>query len=446
MFDRKILKYLKKWKNRKNRKPLVLRGARQVGKTSAVLMFGEQFFDDIVNINLERMDHKNWFSSDLSLKEFIQIVKIKFGKEIIQGKTLLFIDEIQNSPSLISLMRFFYEDMPELHVIVAGSLLEAKIETEGISFPVGRVEFAHMYPLDFFEFLEATEDKNSLEFLKKFGFNEKLSEVLHDDFLKKFYEYTMIGGMPEVVAAYIKGKNINDLKIVYNSLFSSYCEDVFKYANLANAKYLSFVIDNAPLFAGTLIKYEKFAGSVFRSREINKAFMTLEKVMILTQAQATSSINLPLVQQSKRPKKILFLDVGLVNYRMDILNEFYDMKDLNSFYRGRIAEQVVGQGLISLKDDEKLNLVYWAKNKSQGSAELDWCFSYQGKIIGIEVKSGAEGKMRSMIQFAKSVEKRVLVRFYSGKLRRDELVSNGEKYRLLSIPFYLLPRLFDLIT
>ncbi|MDD5081029.1 MAG: AAA family ATPase, partial [Candidatus Omnitrophica bacterium] len=356
MFDRKILKYLKKWKNRKNRKPLVLRGARQVGKTSAVLMFGEQFFDDIVNINLERMDHKNWFSSDLSLKEFIQIVKIKFGKEIIQGKTLLFIDEIQNSPSLISLMRFFYEDMPELHVIVAGSLLEAKIETEGISFPVGRVEFAYMYPLDFFEFLEATEDKNSLEFLKKFGFNEKLSEVLHDDFLKKFYEYTMIGGMPEVVAAYIKGKNINDLKIVYNSLFSSYCEDVFKYANLANAKYLSFVIDNAPLFAGTLIKYEKFAGSVFRSREINKAFMTLEKVMILTQAQATSSINLPLVQQSKRPKKILFLDVGLVNYRMDILNEFYDMKDLNSFYRGRIAEQVVGQGLISLKDDEKLNL------------------------------------------------------------------------------------------
>jgi len=162
MFNRRIINYLASWKDKKARKPLILRGARQVGKTSAILMFAKKHFKNIVYLNLEKIEHLNLFKEKISLEDFEKIIQIKFHQKIIPQDTLIFIDEIQNSPSLIKLLRFFYEERPDIYVVAAGSLFQAKIEREGLSLPVGRIEYAYLYPLDFFEYLEARKENELL--------------------------------------------------------------------------------------------------------------------------------------------------------------------------------------------------------------------------------------------------------------------------------------------
>jgi len=443
MFPRKIIDYLIEWKDKKGRKPLVLRGARQVGKTSVVLMFGKKYFKNLIHLNLDNIDHLRLFREEISLDDFEKIIQIKFHQKIAPGETLVFIDEIQNSPSLMKLLRFFYEEKPNLHVIAAGSLFQAKIEREGFSLPVGRIEYAYVYPLDFFEYLEAQKETELLNFLKSISLEEKIPEPIHQEGLRHFYEYTMIGGMPEVVKLYIENQSINSLKPLYSSLFTSYSEDVYKYSSLANAKYLSYVIEHAPLFAGMTVTYEKFGGSNFRSREMSTAFDTLEKVKLIYQVKATKSKEIPLIGQRKRPKKLLFLDIGLVNHRMGVQEALIDLKDLDDFYRGRIAEQIVGQNILAQFTNHIPVLLYWAKGKREGTAEVDFCFQASGTIFGIEVKSGRAGRLRSLYSFADVVKNHRLLRIYSGHLKTEKVKIWGKIYKLTSVPFYLVPRILD---
>ncbi|MFH1771806.1 MAG: AAA family ATPase [Candidatus Omnitrophota bacterium] len=443
MFNRKIINYLVNWKDKPTRKPLVLRGARQVGKTSAVLLFAKKYFDNIIDINLEKSDHLSLFRGDCSMEDFDKIIQIKFQQRIVPGKTLIFIDEIQNSKSLIKLLRFFCEDRPDIHIIAAGSLLEAKIEKSGLDFPVGRIEYAYLYPLDFFEYLEAKGDKELLAFLRNVSFNEKIPEGIHTSVLKVFYEYAMIGGMPEVVKVFLKTNNRNDLRSIYSSLFTSYTEDVYRYSSLANSKYLIHIIENSPLYAGLPVTYEKFGGSNFRSREISRAFETLEKTMILYQVKATKSQELPLLPQTKRPKKLLFLDVGLVNYQMGIQDNFVGIKDLNDFYRGRIAEQIVGQNILAQFTDTPAKIFYWAREKPNASAEVDFCLNREGKILGLEVKSGAFNRLRSLFIFGSLVKNHALVRICSQEMRKEMVKAGNKIFPLVSLPFYLIPRILD---
>jgi len=444
MFSRKIIHHLTEWKNKKGRKPLILRGARQVGKTSAVLMFGKRYYKNLIHLNLDNIEHLRLFKEEISLDTFEKIIQINFHQKIVPQKTLIFIDEIQNSPPLIKLLRFFYEQKPDIHVIAAGSLFQAKIEREGFSLPVGRIEYAYVYPLDFFEYLEAQEENELLNFLKSISLKDKIPEAIHQEGLRHFYEYTMIGGMPEAVKVYMANKNIDSLKSIYSSLFTSYSEDIYKYSSFANVKYLSYVIEQAPLFAGTTITYDKFGESNFRSREISAAFATLEKVMLVYQVQATKSKEAPLIQQRKRPKKLLFLDVGLVNHRMGVQEEFIDLKELNDFYRGRIAEQVVGQNILAQFTNHIPVILYWAKGKQEGTAEVDFCLQIKGTILGIEVKAGRSGRLRSLFSFADVIKNYQLARIYSGHLKKENIKIGGKTYKLTSIPFYLVPRILDL--
>ena len=444
MLPRKIIPHLVGWKNKKNRKPLVLRGARQVGKTSVSLIFGKQYFQNVIHLNLENIDHLRLFREEISLDDFEKIIQIKFHQKITPGESLVFIDEIQNSPPLIKLLRFFYEEKPEVHVLAAGSLFQAKMEREGFSLPVGRIEYAYLYPFDFFEYLEARSEIELLNFLKSVSADENIPDAIHQEGLRHFYEYTMIGGMPEIVKFYAENTNTDNLKPIYSSLFTSYAEDVFKYSTLANRKYLNYIIEQSPLFAGTLITYEKFGGSNFRSREMSGAFAMLEKVMLLYQANATKSTDIPLIKQSKRPKKLIFLDVGLVNHRMDIQDEFINIKDLSSFYRGRIAEQVIGQNIIAQYVDHTPMIFYWAKGKPEGAAEVDFCLQNKGDILGIEIKAGAAGRLRSLISFADNVKNHKLIRIYGGRLKKEKVKIKDRTYNLVSVPFYLTSRVLDM--
>lgn len=443
MFYRKILDYLKNWQNKEARKPLILRGARQVGKTSAIKKFAQDNFENAIILNLENPGVLSFFQRDLSLTDFEKIIQIKFKQKIIPGRTLIFLDEIQNSPALRKLLRFFYEEKPDWHVIAAGSLLEAKLKTEGLSLPVGRIEYAYLYPMDFFEYLAAKQETDMLAMLKNLRLGETIPDSLHQEALKNFYEYAMIGGMPEIVKIFLQAENFQAVKKIYSDLLTAYSEDIYKYTSQANAKYLAYVLEQAPLFAGTTITYEKFGGGSFKSREMSMAFDLLQKVMLVYQAQATKSVDLPLISQKKRPKKLLSLDVGLVNHQSGIQEEFLNLKDLNAFYRGRIAEQIVGQNILAQFTDIPAKLFYWASEKPFGSAEVDFCLNHQGKIYGIEVKSGASNKLRSLFKFAKLTEKHKLIRISNECLKQEKIAIGNREFDLISLPFYLVPRILE---
>lgn len=445
MFNRKLIKYLETWKNNPERKPLIIRGARQVGKTSAVSIFARNNFKHFIPINLEKREHLRLFNRELSLDEFLALVQVEWGKKIVPQETLIFIDEIQSSPHMIKLLRFIYEERPDLFVIAAGSLLEAKIIKDGFSFPVGRIEFCYLYPLDFFEYLKASGKDALLDILQGADNKHPVSPAVHDLALKKFFEYAMVGGMPGILKEYFVDRDINKLKALYSSLLIAYIEDVHKYASDAEVKYLSYVIETAPLFAGNVFTYERFGGSSFKSREISKAFSVLEKIMLLSQIRATASHNLPLIPKEKRPKKLIYLDVGLVNFRMNTLNDYLLMKDFDGFYQGRIAEQVVAQNLLASSMGYPLELLYWARERDQGTAEIDFCLNVNGKIIGIEVKAGQKGKLKSLMVFAEHTPGAKLVRIYSGPLKKEKIIIKNKEYSLLSIPLYLAPKMFDLL-
>lgn len=443
MFNRRVIGYLADWKNKGTRKPLILRGARQVGKTSAVLIFGKKHFRNVIHVNLEKAEHARLFRKEISLQDFEKIIQVKFHQKITPGDTLVFIDEIQNSPALIKLIRFFREDRPEIHVIGAGSLLEAKIEKNGLEMPVGRVEYASLYPLDFFEYLEAKGEDELLGFLRNFSPKDSIPDAIHTLALEAFHEYAMIGGMPEAVKVFLENRDMEKLKTVYSSIFTGYCEDIHKYSTLADSKYLTHAIETSPLFAGTAVTYEKFGGSAFRSREMGKSFEILEKVMLLYQVRATKSTELPLVAQTKRPKKLLFLDVGLVNYQMNILESYLDIKDLNEFYRGRIAEQTVGQNILARFMVSPPRIFYWAREKPAGSAEVDFCLNRKGTILGLEVKSGKSNRLRSLLSLGCAAKESRLIRIYGGQFRKEKIEIENRKLLLISLPFYLVPRILD---
>ena len=443
MFNRNILTYLEKWRLKKGRKPLVLRGARQVGKTYAVTIFAKEHFENFVYINLEKADHLELFRATNTLEEFAKIIDIVFQQKIISGKTLIFIDEIQNTPNLIALLRFFYEERPNWHVIAAGSLLEVKIKKEGLSMPVGRVEYAYVYPLTFFEFLGAMKEDSLLVFLQKVTLQEKIPEAIHQRALKLFYQYTLVGGMPEIVSMYAEKKSQEEINSTYSSLLTAYSEDIFKYASSAEVKYLRHALERSPYFAGERITYEKFGGGAFRSREMSEAFNVLEKTMIVRKVSATKSLCLPLVGKKKNAKKLMYLDSGFVNFKNDIQSEYIKLNDLNDLYRGKIAEQIVGQNIIAGGLHSEQALFYWAKEELNSQAEVDFCVAHEGKIIGIEVKSGHSARLKSLLSFAGSVENSKLIRIYSGQKQCEDVLVAGKKHQLIYLPFYLVNRFFD---
>jgi predicted AAA+ superfamily ATPase len=276
MFKREILVELGKWKRKQFRKPLVIRGARQVGKTTAVNMFAEQF-DQYIYLNLEKKEERQIFEQNYPFTDLITNLFIYAGKKRNSGTTLIFIDEIQNSPKAIALLRYFYEEANDLYVITAGSLLESIMDRK-ISFPVGRVEYMAIHPCSFKEFLYATDNELLAAELEK----PTVPAFLHNQLTAQFKKYATIGGMPEVLKLYANGTDISSLGSVYDGLIYSFSDDVEKYSvSSAQTTYISHIIEHAFASGGTKITFEKFGNSEYRSREMREAFRTLEKTMLI---------------------------------------------------------------------------------------------------------------------------------------------------------------------
>jgi predicted AAA+ superfamily ATPase len=432
MIKRNIINEIRAWRKRENRKPLVLRGARQVGKTTLVNAFGREF-ELYLTLNLEEPEHIQLFDNYKNMESLLTGIYLVNNAEKKDVPTLLFIDEIQSSPRAVSLLRYFYEKTPWLYVIAAGSLLESLIDKQ-ISFPVGRVEYMAVRPCSFNEFLGATGNTE----MQKLHRSGEIPASVHPLVIQLFNQYTLIGGMPEVVADYAKNKDILSLGRIFETLLSGYQDDTEKYSLTGNMRHiLRHILKTGWNYAAQRVKFERFGESDYRSREVGEAFRLLEKTMLLEMVYPYSGYKLPIVSEVKRSPKLLWLDTGIVNYVAGIQKDVFSVKDISDVWRGKVAEQIVGQELLSEVTRFSAKRNFWIRNAHGSDAEVDFIIQHEGRIIPVEVKSGTNAKIHSLHLFMDEVEHQTAIRIWSGEMSVNEITTfKGKSYKLLNVPFY----------
>lgn len=434
MIIRELNNFLSDWKNSTTRKPLILRGARQVGKTTLINEFAKTF-DQYLYFNLEKSVDNNLFLPNESLEATIQLLFLTRGKTNTKTKsTLIFIDEIQEKPQVIESLRYFYEDFPNLFVIVSGSLLEFAIEKVAKT-PVGRVEYAELHPLNFKEYLMGLGNLAVLQALDE----TPISNHLLTPIFQLFHEYAMIGGMPYITQNYINEKNLSRSVNSYSSIIESYKADIEKYSKNATQKaILRHIMDTAPFEIDNRVKFNNFGNSSFKSREVKKAFNELEKAKILELIYPTTNVSVPAVPNFDKSPRLQFLDVGLVNFQLGLHKELLTLHDLNNSSRGKLVQQILIQEIKSKTYLPTQKLHFWVRDENGTSSEVDLVFPYKNLLIPIEVKSGATGKLRSLHEFMDRCDHTFAVRFYAGKISIDTLKTRkGKDYQLLNLPYFL---------
>ena len=433
MIQRKIIRDLLQWKERDDRKPLVLRGARQVGKTTVVEEFAKNYAI-FLHLNLEKELDRQLFETtdnvDVIIHDIFYYKKTLYQKESV----LLFIDEIQFSKRAIALLRYFYEEANYIHVIVAGSLLETVIDVRKISFPVGRVEYMAVRPCSFLEFLNGLDN----DFDAKLIENMQVQSVIHNRVMDYFHNYVLVGGMPAAISQYSKNRDLLSVKRVYESMLVTYQDDIEKYtADATLVKVIRSILEVGWQSAAECISFEKFGGTSFKSKEISLAFQTIQKAMLLELAYPTSSTQMPLMQNFRRQPKLLWLDTGLVNYFSGIQREVFSVKDIQDVWRGRVAEHIVAQELLTLDNSLLTKRIYWRRDKNTSVAEVDFVYKYNSMAIPVEVKSGHNSKLKSLHLYMNECPHKWAVRVWSQPLSIDEVTTHeGKVFKLINLPFY----------
>jgi len=434
MFYRKIIDEFDQWLNNPERKPLVLRGARQVGKTTVVHEWSRRF-KQYIHLNLELPEDRALFQEFKNMSILMQQIFFSRNKSLaLKEDTLIFIDEIQELPVAMGLLRYFYELEPTVKVIAAGSMMESVFNND-IHFPVGRVEYKVLRPASFPEFLGALGEEQALEQLE----NMPCPNFAHERLLQLYREYAITGGMPEVVNKYARNRDLKTLRPVYDSLIASYLEDVEKYApNDVRVLHLRHAIRASLQLAGQRIQFAGFGQSAYRSREMGEALRALEKVWLVQLIYPTSSATLPLIPDLRKSPRLQILDTGLLNYFVGLQKEMLLTQELSSVYRGIIMEHLSGQELLAHRYEAMSSLSFWSRDKNSSSAEVDFVELFDGMVIPIENKSGKIGTLRSLHQFMEIAPHRFAVRLYAGRLEITEArTPRGRSFRLLNLPYYL---------
>ena len=441
MFERQIMTHLRQWKGKSNHKPLVLRGARQVGKTTVIDAFGKEF-DNYLYFNLDEDSDRALFERNISLDDLIDSLFARLGMRKKEGSTLLFIDEIQSSPQTISLLRYFKEKRPDIHVISAGSLLENVVDVK-VSFPVGRVDYMALRPCSFYEFLNALGKDNLLYFID----HPEQSIAVHDELMSLFNQYTIVGGMPEVVQEYANTRDVLALDDIYESLLQGYKDDVEKYVQSGKlAEVVRFLISASWTKAGQAVTLGGFADSAYKAREVGEAFRLLQKAMLLELVYPTTSVTIPALGEEKRQPKVIMLDTGLTNYQAGVRRELIGANDILDVWRGHLAEQVVAQELLTLNDKVSQRRQFWVKGNS--FAEVDFVLTFDSHLFPIEVKSGRNSHLRSIHSFIDQSPIDIGIRVWSGPYSVDDVQTTiGKKpFRLVNIPFYMIGNIEKIIS
>lgn len=437
MIYRQLIEELQKWSEQDNRKPLVLRGARQVGKTTLVDEFGKQY-DVYLKLNLEHSTDAVIFTRSDDVKEIFQYICLQKKVKVNEKKrTLLFIDEIQNEPRAVGLLRYFYEELPWLHIIAAGSRLQTLIK-QRISFPVGRVEYLSLRPCSFLEYLNAIGEEELVKMVKEV----KVSPLYHEMLMEHFNRYTLIGGMPEAIVSYVKHKDLVHLSPIYRSLLDGYNEDVEKYARNNNqVRVIRHLLTHGWAEAGQTITFARFGGSNYSSKEVHEALEVMQKAFLLNLDYPVTAVKAPAVPALARQPKLVWVDTGIMNFSVDIQTEYLQNSSLLDVWKGHAAEQIVAQELRIVLDRNLRNEQYfWVRDKKGSSAEVDFVWQHQAKILPIEVKSGTNAHLRSLHSFMSQADAPdIAIRIWPGEHSIDELVSpTGHPFRLINLPFYYI--------
>ncbi len=424
----------------------MLRGARQVGKTTLVDRFSMSY-DHYIYLNLELSQDRKHFEQKDNVQDILNAILIEHNISLAKNKTLLlFIDEIQESHQAIRLLRYFYEKLPDIHVIAAGSLLEFAL-SEVEPFPVGRIEYAYLYPLNFDEFLNAIGQQLVLESLRELP----VKEYIHSTLLDLFNNYVIVGGMPEVVRRYAEDRNIANLPPVYEGIWETYKSDVVKYTdNKTEQRVIRHVIAIAHLYVDQRITFQNFGNSNYRSREVGEAMRHLDAAQIIQLIYPTTDLAAPIIPNIKKSPRLQFLDTGLVNHSLGIQGKMIQVKDLSPSYRGSIIPHMITQEVISLNTHQKTKPNFWVRDKNQSSAEVDLVMRHHDLMIPIEIKSGKYGKLRSLHQYIERCDHHYAVRIYGGPFRIESAKTpGGKKHLLMNLPYYLgtqLARYIDYFT
>lgn len=442
MFARNIVSQLRQWSESSNHKPLVIRGARQVGKSTLVREFGKEF-DIFIEVNLELSDDAEVFSRTDDVLEIWMFLCLR--NRVVSDKNkrmLLFIDEIQEVPQAVALLRYFYEKMPWLHVVTAGSRLQSLLK-QRVSFPVARVEYLNLRPFSFMEYLNAAEGEAWCDMLRHLN----VSAVMHQKLLGHFNQYALIGGMPEVVANYVQYRDIERLSPIFNSLLKGYNEDVERYAkNEEQVRVIRHLLQTVWFSAAEAVAMNNFGNSRYTSKQIHEAMDCLERVHILSLDYPITTTSAPAIPALRRAPKLIMVDSGITNFVADIQIEYLQNKELLDTWRGRAAEQIVAQELRVLLDNKfQEKQFYWVRDKKGTTAEIDFVWQQNAQIIPIEVKTGLQSHLRSLHSFVNTADRHVTaVRFWSGEFSvHDTFTPEPQKrpYRLINVPFYYIGQL-----
>jgi predicted AAA+ superfamily ATPase len=358
LMRRAIEPILEKWKNQSDRLPIILRGARQVGKSFVIEKFGKENFDSLVTCNFEFRPELSQCFDTFDPLSICSKLEVAFKTRILPGKTLLFLDEIQNCPKAIMALRYFKEKLPSLHVIAAGSLLEFALHEEQFSFPVGRVQFLYLKPLSFCEYLAAQNHDRLLEILNQVTLQQPVEPFIHEQLLLLLREYFLIGGMPSAVRCFLETRSFLDCQTVLANLLATYRSDFPKYATKTQHKHLQTFFEKAPGLIAQHFKYTLVSPD-HRSQDLKIALEQLGWAGLLHKVLATSASGIPLQMHARENKfKLLFLDGGLVNCANHLDIQTAWNTDLLQINAGAQAEQFVGQELLAYADPHMSTQLY----------------------------------------------------------------------------------------
>ena len=404
--QRKIDVELLEWKNNPMRKPLLLRGARQVGKSSAVRHFGKEF-KYFAEVNFERHKAvKTFFQGDIDIRLIAQKIAKYINVPIEEGETLLFLDEIQECPEAIMALRFFKEDYPGLHVIAAGSLLEFTLQ-ELPTYGVGRIHTLFMYPMTFDEFLKANDENGLIDMKGQADSRHPLDDAFHEKLVEYFRIYLLVGGMPEAVLAWIKTHDFNQCSRVQEDIILTYDDDFSKYKKRVSPDLLRTTMRGICHQSGEKITFKQISAD-YRSSQIREAVRLLTLAGLTTPVVATSGNGIPLDAEANiKNMKILFLDSGLLltvlqlegNLAQHLIEQIMTGNPQELVNKGGLVEMVAGLEILRNKPCvQRQRMFYWEKS-GNSIAEIDYLDIFNLKVTPIEIKSGTQGGMKSLWLF-----------------------------------------------
>ena len=448
LLHRKELAGLQAWLARPKRKPLVIRGARQVGKSTLVRQLAAESGLALVEINFERNpEFREAFASN-NPREITAILGLLTGSQIEAGKTILFFDEIQAAPEALPSLRYFYEEMQALAVIAAGSLLEFTLADAQFSMPVGRVEYFHLGAMGFADFAQALGQAGLVDYLNKLSVHDiqqqTLPNAIHQKCLSLLRQYWVVGGMPEAIAAFAAAQDYVEVARVQQSIVATYRDDFNKYSNGKRNELVRLVFDRLPSMVGRKFKYANISRN-HRSADIEAALQQLCLARIATKVPHSSANGVPLGAESNgKHFKTLYLDVGLqcAALKLNLLDLAKD--DLTLVNNGDVAEQFIGQQLLfSGPTFQEPGLHYWVREAKSAAAEVDYVLTQGQQIIPVEVKAGTSGTLKSLHQFLTEKDKSFALRFNASTpslLDDRKNLTDGRvvNYQLLSLPLYMV--------